>query len=112
MKVVYIADVDVMFNSFLSIRARPAALQDLTYKFENVTFLLNVVDYLADEMDYIAIRKRKLRHSTLKMIEHEVAIDQGLQTNAISKSHKLTNSKIEALEEELEKERQKTPVRS
>jgi ABC-2 type transport system permease protein len=104
MKVVYIADVDVMFNAFLSIRARPAALQDVTYKFENVTFLLNVVDYLADEMDYIAIRKRKLRHSTLKMIEHEVAIEQGLQTNAISKSHKLTNSKIEALEEELEKE--------
>ncbi|MBT7255325.1 MAG: hypothetical protein HN882_10010, partial [Planctomycetaceae bacterium] len=104
MKVVYIADVDVMFNAFLSIRARPAALQDVTYKFENVTFLLNVVDYLADEMDYIAIRKRKLRHSTLKTVEHEVAIEQGKQTDAISKSHKLTNSKIETLEEELEKE--------
>lgn len=104
MKVVYIADVDVMFNAFLSIRARPAALQDVTYKFENVTFLLNVVDYLADEMDYIAIRKRKLRHSTLKTVEHQVAIEQGLQTDAISKSHKLTNSKIETLEEELEKE--------
>jgi ABC-2 type transport system permease protein len=104
MKVVYIADVDVMFNAFLSIRARPAALQDVTYKFENVTFLLNVVDYLADEMDYIAIRKRKLRHSTLKTVEHQVAIEQGLQTDAISKSHKLTNSKIETMEEELEKE--------
>jgi len=104
LKVVYIADVDVMFNAFLSIRARPAALQDVTYKFENVTFLLNVVDYLADEMDYIAIRKRKLRHSTLKTVEHQVAIEQGLQTDAISKSHKLTNSKIETMEEELEKE--------
>lgn len=104
MKVVYIADVDVMFNAFLSIRARPAALQDVTYKFENVTFLLNVVDYLADEMDYIAIRKRKLRHSTLKTVEHQVAIEQGRQTDAISKSHKLTNSKIETMEEELEKE--------
>jgi ABC-2 type transport system permease protein len=104
MKVVYIADLDVMFNAFLSIRARPAALQDVTYKFENVTFLLNVVDYLTDEMDYIAIRKRKLRHSTLKTVEHQVAIEQGLQTDAISKSHKLTNSKIETMEEELEKE--------
>ncbi|MBT4693113.1 MAG: ABC transporter permease [Planctomycetaceae bacterium] len=104
MKVVYIADVDVMFNAFLSIRARPAALQDVTYKFENVTFLLNVVDYLAEELDYIAIRKRKLRHSTLKTVEHQVAIEQGLQTDAISKSHKLTNSKIETMEEELEKE--------
>ncbi|MDE0816170.1 MAG: Gldg family protein [Pirellulaceae bacterium] len=104
MKVVYIADVDIMFNAFLSIRARPAALQDVTYKFENVTFLLNVVDYLADEMDYIAIRKRKLRHSTLKTVEHQVGIEQGLQTDAISKSHKLTNSKIETMEEELEKE--------
>ena len=104
MKVVYIADVDVMFNAFLSIRARPAALQDVTYKFENVTFLLNVIDYLADEMDYIAIRKRKLRHSTLKTVEHQVTIEQGLQTDAISKSHKLTNSKIETMEEELEKE--------
>jgi ABC-2 type transport system permease protein len=104
MKVVYIADVDIMFNAFLSIRARPAALQDVTYKFENVTFLLNVVDYLAEEMDYIAIRKRKLRHSTLKTVEHQVTIEQGLQTDAISKSHKLTNSKIETMEEELEKE--------
>jgi ABC-2 type transport system permease protein len=104
MKVVYIADVDIMFNAFLSIRARPEALQDVTYKFENVTFLLNVVDYLADEMDYIAIRKRKLRHSTLKTVEHQVGIEQGLQTDAISKSHKLTNSKIETMEEELEKE--------
>ena len=104
MKVVYIADVDIMFNAFLSIRARPEAFQDVTYKFENVTFLLNVVDYLADEMDYIAIRKRKLRHSTLKTVEHQVGIEQGLQTDAISKSHKLTNSKIETMEEELEKE--------
>ena len=104
MKVVYIADVDIMFNAFLSIRARPAALQDVTYKFENVTFLLNVVDYLADEMDYIAIRKRKLRHSTLKTVEHQVGIQQGSQTDEISKSHKLTNSKIETMEEELEKE--------
>jgi len=104
MKVVYIADVDVMDYRFLSIRARPAALQDMTFKFENVTFLLNVVDYLADEMDYIAIRKRKLRHSTLKTVEHQVGIEQGLQTDAISKSHKLTNSKIETMEEELEKE--------
>jgi ABC-2 type transport system permease protein len=104
MKVVYIADVDVMFNAFLSIRARPAALQDVTYKFENVTFLLNVIDYLTDEMDYIAIRKRKLRHSTLKTVESQVSIEQGLQTDEISKSHKLTNSKIETLEEELEKE--------
>jgi len=104
MKVVYIADVDIMFNAFLSIRARPAALQDVTYKFENVTFLLNVVDYLADEMDYIAIRKRKLRHSTLKTVEYQVGIEQGLQTDEISKSHKLTNSKIETMEEELEKE--------
>ena len=104
MKIVYIADVDVMFNAFLSIRARPDALQDVTYKFENVTFLLNVVDYLADEMDYIAIRKRKLRHSSLKTVEHQVTIEQGLQTAAITKSHKLTNSKIDSLEEELNKE--------
>ena len=52
MKIVYIADVDVMFNAFLSIRARPDALQDVTYKFENVTFLLNVVDYLLSIVKY------------------------------------------------------------
>jgi ABC-2 type transport system permease protein len=55
-------------------------------------------------MDYIAIRKRKLRHSSLKTVEHQVTIEQGLQTDAITKSHKLTNSKIDSLEEELNKE--------
>ena len=49
---VYIDDLDIMFNAFLTVRARPTAFRDVSYKFENITFLLNVVDYLTKEVDY------------------------------------------------------------
>ena len=67
--VVYVADIDLMISTFLRIRARPGEDEEISWDFENVNFLLNIVDVLSGDDDYIAIRKRKPRHSTLRMVE-------------------------------------------
>ncbi|MBM01048.1 MAG: ABC transporter permease [Rhodopirellula sp.] len=103
-EVVYISDLDIMFNAFLTVRARPTAFQDVSYKFENITFLLNVVDYLTKEVDYIAIRNRKLRHSSLKTVEHQINLEQENLTNETARFHKVMDSAIASIEEDLNQE--------
>ena len=41
----------------------------MNYKFENVTFVLNIIDVLAREDEYVDIRKRKPKYTTLSLIE-------------------------------------------
>lgn len=71
-RVVYVSDIDLMIPAFLRIRARPDEQEDLRWRFENVTFLLNVVDVLSGDTEYINIRKRKPEYSTLKRVEERV----------------------------------------
>jgi len=68
--VVYVADLDVMASVFLQLRARPGDDPDrIQWKFENVTFLLNVIDHLAGEKDYIGIRKHRPMYYSLRHVE-------------------------------------------
>jgi len=67
-KVVYIADTDLMLPVFLQLRADPNQAQDLRFQFQNVTFLLNTIDYLTGELDYLEIRKHEPVFSSLQMI--------------------------------------------
>jgi ABC-2 type transport system permease protein len=67
--VVYVADIDLMISEFLRIRARPEDEDGIQWRFENVNFLLNIVDALSGNDDYVAIRRRKPHHSTLQVIE-------------------------------------------
>jgi len=69
--VVYVADVDLLISDFLRIRARPNERELIQWNFENVTFLLNIIDVLSGDDDYVEIRKRKPRHSTLKIVEYK-----------------------------------------
>lgn len=71
-RVVYVSDIDLMIPAFLRIRARPDEQEDLRWRFENVTFLLNTVDVLSGDTEYINIRKRKPEYSTLKRVEERV----------------------------------------
>lgn len=71
-QVVYVADIDLMIPAFLRIRARPDEQEDIRWEFENVTFLLNIIDYLARDTNYIEIRKRKPRYAALQVVEARV----------------------------------------
>lgn len=66
--VVFVADIDLLASLFLLIRARPSAAE-VNWQFDNVPFVLNILDSLAGDERLIEIRKRQTRHSTLKMID-------------------------------------------
>ena len=69
MKVVYVADTDLMLPVFLQIRAEPDQATDMRFQFQNVTFLLNTVDWLTGESDFIDVRKHEPIFASLRMID-------------------------------------------
>jgi len=68
-KVVYTADTDMMLPVFLQLRAEPNQAQDLRFQFQNVTYLLNTIDYLTGELDFLEVRKHEPIFSSLRMID-------------------------------------------
>ncbi|WP_153556543.1 Gldg family protein [Roseimaritima sediminicola] len=84
LKVVYVADSDLMIPDFLLIRADPNQTDDVRFQMENVSFLLNVFDWLSGEHDFIAIRSHKPYVSSLALIEdvkQEAALNERNQVN-------------------------------
>jgi ABC-2 type transport system permease protein len=67
--VIYVGDIDLMASAFVRIRAQPD--QMFRWRFENVTFALNVIDALSGDDAYLDIRKRKTKYSTLTVIEKQ-----------------------------------------
>ena len=94
--VIYVADVDVLFNAFMRIRARPDDESQIQWKMDNVTFLLNIIDDLTGDDAYIPIRKRKLRHPTLRAVEKQSEYARRLE---IEKGRDFEASRKEAQEE-------------
>ncbi len=70
--VVYVTDIDLMHSEFLRVRAQPN-MSDINWQFDNVTFVLNVIDSLAQDDRFMEIRKRQTRYATLKKVEERTA---------------------------------------
>ena len=68
--VVLVADIDCLLSELFRMRARGADEGDpVQWKFQNVTFALNVIDDLAGDTRFIEIRKRQPIHRILESIE-------------------------------------------
>jgi ABC-2 type transport system permease protein len=65
--VVYVADIDLISDWFFYERNRGESGLLL----DNVTFVLNAVDVLADDTSYIDLRKRRPSHRTLQEVEKQ-----------------------------------------
>ncbi|TWU40304.1 ABC-type uncharacterized transport system [Novipirellula aureliae] len=68
-KAVYVADMDMMLPVFLQIRADPEQAAEMRFQFQNVTFLLNAIDWLTGETEFIEVRKHEPIFASLKMID-------------------------------------------
>jgi ABC-2 type transport system permease protein len=64
--VIFVADLDCISNEFFAMRNEgPEGLQ-----LDNVTFVLNCVDILANDTSYVDLRKRRPKHRTLTKFEN------------------------------------------
>ncbi len=70
-RAIVVADIDLMDGRIFGLRNRPDEVFGLN--FDNVTFVLNILDALADDDRFLEIRKRKPKHRTLERIEDTVA---------------------------------------
>ncbi|MFK8115645.1 MAG: Gldg family protein [Rubripirellula sp.] len=69
MKVVYVADTDLMLPQFSMIRADPNNVSETRFQFQNVTFVLNCIDWLTDETEFLDVRKHAPNYPSLRMID-------------------------------------------
>ncbi|MEM6691982.1 MAG: ABC transporter permease, partial [Planctomycetota bacterium] len=68
-KVVYVADTDIILPEFLLLRAEPDQVADTRFQFKNVTFALNTIDWLTGETSFIDVRKHEPTFASLKLID-------------------------------------------
>ncbi len=70
--VVVTTDVDMLSRPFFAIRERGDQLMiGVHFRFDNVTYVLNVLDSLAGDDRFVEIRKRRPAHRILARIEEE-----------------------------------------
>ncbi|QDU91686.1 ABC-type uncharacterized transport system [Pirellulimonas nuda] len=69
-KAVVVADIDCLSNIFFMIRALgDQEGSPVDWRFQNTTFVLNILDSLANDERFVDIRKRTREHRTLTLIE-------------------------------------------
>lgn len=113
-RAVYVADSDLMLPEFSAIRADPNALTEVKYQFQNVTFILNCIDWVAGETNFIEIRKHQPIFASLTMIDgvKQEALTQVRQrTNEFQMEYELADRealesqdrRLQKLREEIEK---------
>ncbi len=65
LNVIFVADIDMISDFFFEERN----LGNLDLQFDNVTFVLNAVDALVGDEEFIDLRSRRARHRTLTRVE-------------------------------------------
>lgn len=68
--VVLVGDIDVLYSAFVALRNRgedPDA--EVKLDVDNVTFVLNTLDSLAGETNYLEVRKRRPQHRSLSNLD-------------------------------------------
>ena len=73
-RAVYVADVDYMHPFFSENRKRPEQFEEIDLRVQNITFVLNIVDVLAGELDYPTIRSHEPQHITLSLFEDQAEV--------------------------------------
>lgn len=77
---VVVSDIDILYSTFFAIRARGADRNDpVNLNIDNVTFVLNALDYLAGDDRFLELRKRRPAYRTLTAVEQKIELSK---TNA------------------------------
>jgi ABC-2 type transport system permease protein len=99
-RAVFVADTDCMNPIFIEIRSRPEQFEDVDFRFQNVSFILNVIDVLSGEESYPAIRRHEPQHSTLRLLELESEDARGKEMDKRREFQKSYDDAIQEAEAE------------
>ena len=100
--VVLITDIDMLHREFFEIRKMgDAAGGDISLNFDNVTFVLNTLDVLADDQRFVEIRKRRPVHRTLTEIERRTKASRKETMEAIESARAEFDTQRDAMQKEL-----------
>ncbi len=113
-RAVYVADTDLMIPEFLMIRADPNQVEEARFQFQNVTFILNCIDWLTGETEFIDVRKHQPTFTSLRMIDTvEEEARRSVRTEserfqtqydeAIREAQEGMDEKLKSLREQIEK---------
>lgn len=97
---IFVADSDFVSDTFFTIREKN--WQNL--KLDNVTFVLNCVDDLAGDETFMALRKRRPKHRTLKGVEQQTTQLKAELAEVARKAMDEAKSKLKQAEESLKEE--------
>ncbi len=99
--VIYVGDIDLLHSEFVQLRNQPNS--EIKFRFDNVPFVLNVIDAVAGDGRFLEIRTRKPRHSTLKTVEARAAKAREAEDAAI----RVASAKYEELKKKAEESQKK-----
>ncbi len=97
---VFVADIDMISDFFFEERT----MGNLTMKFDNVSFVLNAVDFLVGDESFIDLRSRREKHRTLDRVER-------MKKVFLESANKAERQADKAAEEELAKRREQLQAR-
>jgi ABC-2 type transport system permease protein len=99
--VVLVSDIDCLASAFFFVRARGQDEgAEINFQFDNVTFVLNALDVLADDPSFVDIRKRRRAHRTLTQVEDRT---EQARREAAQRSEEFNNEFEQARSEEQRK---------
>lgn len=100
--VIYVGDIDVLSSEFVRMRNEPNQWV-ARFRFDNVAFVCNLIDAVAGETRFLEIRKRKPRHSTLRMVEARAAEAREREQTEINKSRRRYEEEEKKADDEAKK---------
>jgi hypothetical protein len=104
--VVLVADVDAVNDELFEMREKgkfPG--QDIEYDFDNVTFVLNALDTLANDDRFLEIRKRRPEHRTLARFEEHARLARNDSIRASEEQRKEHDDAIRDATKKIEMEK-------
>jgi ABC-2 type transport system permease protein len=110
MNVIYVADIDCLHNQWFMYRNSPGPDQ---FRWDNGPFALNLIDAVAGDDRFLAIRQRKPRYSTLQRIELEARAAGEREDVEAEKFQKKYNDELAKQDENVKKlEKKLTDLRA
>lgn len=101
LNVVYVADLDLMHTAFAALRAE-GLNQGVQFRFQNVPYVLNLIDLVADDDRFLRARAREARSVSLKRFEQLTADAESALQEEINKKREEFETKRDELQEQLD----------